>query len=178
MAMISLEKRIIATTIDESGADFARKQVLESGLEKQIEIKIEDISKKLPYQNDYFDFIYARLVLHYLNKEELKYTLSELYRVLKKGGRFFIVVRSIDCFEAQHNKSSYNKSTGTITYCSENNETCKRFFHTTDSIKTFLSNANFNIKHVKVYQEHLCIDFKRTKPSKYVDTLIEILAEK
>ena len=69
MARKNPKCQIIATTLDKEGAEFARKKVQEALLSQQINVRIEDVAKPIPYPNEYFDFIYARLVLHYLPKK-------------------------------------------------------------------------------------------------------------
>ncbi len=96
MTQSDRQRHIIATTIDLAGAERIR----ESGLSDEIEVKIEDVSQPLPYPNCHFDYIYARLVLHYLAKDALTSALAELYRILRTEGKIFIVVRSVDCLEA------------------------------------------------------------------------------
>lgn len=54
----------------------------------------------LLYSSGEFDFVYARLVLHYLTQQQLSKSLMDLQWVLRKGGRIFVVVRSADCPEA------------------------------------------------------------------------------
>ncbi len=63
-------------------------------------------------------------------------------------------------------------------YTSKNGGTCSRYFHSQGSICDFLKNAGFYITHVKAYDEQLCIDFQRTKPSNDIDNLIEVCALK
>lgn len=48
------------------------------------------ISSKLPYKDEFFDFVIAFEVLRYLDREENIKTYSEIFRVLKKEGQFFI----------------------------------------------------------------------------------------
>lgn len=178
MATASPKRHIIATTIDKEGADFAQTRIRESGLSERIEVKLEDIKAPLPYGDEHFDFVYARLVLHYLSKTDLTCALKELHRIVKKGGKIFVVVRSKDCLEAQSKTSSFDPESGMTTYISESGHSLSRFFHDKDSIQTFLSAAGFHINHIKTYNEQLCIDFHRTKPSKQPDALIEVLASK
>ena len=64
MAEANLERHIVATTIDEEGVAFAQKFIQEKHLERQIEVKMEDVTTPLSYDDDHFDYIYARLVLH------------------------------------------------------------------------------------------------------------------
>lgn len=92
MARKNPNSYIIATTIDNKGLEFTKSIIIQEGLQDRIELKIEDISKKLPYNDNYFDFIYARLVLHYLDNKQLEKSLSEIYRVMKYDSKFFIVV--------------------------------------------------------------------------------------
>lgn len=177
MALDNPNRHIIATTLDSEGALFARKQVKEAGLSKQIEVKVEDVTKTLPYADACFDYIYARLVLHYLAKSDLHSALKELHRVLKKGGKIFTVVRSINCVEAKDNASILDIHTGLTTYCS-NGTFYSRHFHSEDSIQHYLKSSGFIIKHVNVYDEQLYSDFQRSKISSQIDTLIEVLSEK
>lgn len=176
MARALANRHIIATTIDPDGVNFAKNQIDQALLAEKIEVKIEDIAKPLPYADGFFDFVYARLVLHYLSKSDLENAIQELYRTLKSDGKMFVVVRSTDCLEAQNGR--YNPENGLTTYISKNGETYSRFFHSQDSIRHYVSNAGFHIIHVKTYDEQLCIDFQRTILSQNTDNLIEVFASK
>ncbi|HSW72278.1 MAG TPA: methyltransferase domain-containing protein [Chlamydiales bacterium] len=175
MALVDGQRQIIATTIDPRGAEYAEKCIQESKLSGQIQVKIEDVSKPLPYPDDYFDYIYARLVLHYLTKDELTSALTELHRVLRKGGRIFVVVRSIDCPEAF--KGQFDPLTHLTTY-SSGVKPYSRYFHSEESISHYLSQAGFTIQNIDAYQEQLCVDFQRTKLANQMDSLIEVLGVK
>lgn len=177
MAQSERERHIIATTVDLAGAEYAKQCIRESGLSDQIEVKIEDVSKHLSYPNCHFDYIYARLVLHYLAKDALTSALAELYRVLRAEGKIFIVVRSVDCLEASNKAAKFNVLTGLTTYSSEG-KSYSRYFHSQGSIKEHLFLAGFTIKHMDAYQEQLCVDFHRTQISSQIDNLIEVLATK
>ena len=177
MAQGDPKRRIVATTIDREGVEFAKKQIVEAGLSSQIEVKMEDVSQPLSYSDGYFDFIYARLVLHYLSVDRLDFALSQLYRILRKGGKIFIVLRSVECLEARQMGAKYDPSTRLTTYSSKGHE-YSRYFHSQESIATHLSLAGFAIRHIDAYQEQLCVDFQRTKPSHQIDHLIEVIAEK
>lgn len=175
MVANNLERHVTATTIDPEGAEFAKNQVSKLGLLHQIHIKIEDVTKSLPYRNEHFDYIYARLVLHYLPRSALQCALKELHRILKIDGKLFVVIRSVDCLEAHSKNSTFDSDTGLTTYFSDGNS-YSRYFHSEESIQCYLKSAGFSIKHIDSYNEQLCIDFQRTKLSKQIDTLIEVLA--
>lgn len=176
MARADPDRRIIATTIDAGGAAFARVEIEKAGLSNQIEVKIEDVAHALPYPDGYFDFIYARLVLHYLPKIELVRALQELFRVLRSEGRLFVVVRSIECPEAK--EGVFDFDTGMTTYHGADGRSFSRYFHSEKSLQDHLASSGFNINSVKSYQEHLCTDFQRTQLASQVDVLIEVLASK
>lgn len=172
MAQDLADRHIITTTIDPAGAKFAKEQIDQASLSDRIEVKIEDVSQPLPYLDQRFDYIYARLVLHYLPKNDLKNALQELYRVLRANGRMFVVVRSTACVG---NDGQYNPENGMTTYSSKNGGTYSRFFHSEESICQFLRDAGFQILHVKAYDEQLCFDFERKQLSRDKDNLIEVL---
>ncbi len=69
------------------------------------------------------------------------------------------------------------ESSGLTTYSSGENS-YSRYFHSEDSIQSYLTIAGFCVKHIATYGEQLCVDFERTTPSKQIDNLIEVLAIK
>lgn len=54
------------------------------------DLRVADLTKALPYDDEAFDDAVAALVLHYL--EDWTQPLAELRRVLKPGGRLIVVV--------------------------------------------------------------------------------------
>lgn len=178
MASLHPQRHVIATTIDLGGAKFAKKYIDEKGLSKQVDIKIEDVTQPLPYDDDFFDFIYARLVLHYLTRDQLTQALKELHRIMKNGGKLFVVVRSTQCDEASGKNAKHDPQTGLTTYTTSTKSSYSRYFHTENSICEYLLKTGFSIKHVNSYKEQLYVDFQRTKPASQVDTLIEVVSYK
>lgn len=184
MAEKNHNSHIIATTIDEDGLNYTKNIIKQYGLSDQIETKLEDISKKMPYNEDFFDFVYARLVLHYLDNESLKNALKEIKRVMKKHGKLYIVVRSRDEWEAKLDGAKYYEKTGITKYPkydtlgTDNVEYLYRRLHTVDSLSSFLVAEGFDIKYIKEYKEQSYKDYKRTEKVKYPNSLIECLCEK
>lgn len=177
MANKDSERKIIATTIDKKGASFGKNRFKKNGLSNQIEVRIEDISQPLPYENEFFDFIYARLVLHYLSKQDLEKALSELHRVLKPSGKIFVVVKAKNLSGKHDNIVNIDPITGMTTKMLDGKE-YKRFLHTKDSIQEFLLLAGFKIEKISTYKEQLCKDFQRKILSEKKDFLIEVVAVK
>lgn len=184
MAEKNRNSHIIATTIDKEGLNYTKNIIEQYGLSDRIETKLEDISEKMPYNDEFFDFVYARLVLHYLDNENLTNALKEIKRIMKKHGRLYIVVRSRDEWEAKLEGASYDENTGITKYPkydtlgTDNVEYLYRRLHTVDSLSSFLVAEGFDIKYIKEYKEQSYKDYKRTEKVKYPNSLIECLCEK
>jgi SAM-dependent methyltransferase len=183
MVRANPKRHIIATTIDEAGMAFTKNYIAEKGFERQIEARIEDVTGPLPYRDSSFDYIYARLILHYLPESGLIRALGNLYRILKPGGKLFVVVRSTKCPDALRNDSTFDPATHLTTYTytekgTGRKELQRRFFHTEESISKYIRDAEFSIKYVKSYDEHLFVDFERAIKSPELDNVIELLALK
>ena len=184
MAKRNPNSHIIATTLDLNGLKFTKGIIESEGLEGRIELKIEDISEKQPYIDNYFDFIYARLVLHYLNDNKLRNALSEIHRIIKPNGKFFIVVRSLDEWEAKLEGTSFDETTGFtrypdyLTINTDNVKYIERRLHSKESISDFLIKAGFKIIYLKEYEEYLYRDYTRTEINPKPNSIIEICAEK
>ena len=178
MARKNSNSHIIATTIDNKGLEFTKRIIIQEGLE------VEDISKKLPYNDNYFDFVYARLVLHYLDNKQLEKSLSEIYRVMKCDSKFFIAVRSIEEWEAKLEGSTFNEETGITKYPdiktlgTDNVRYIERRLHSKDSIKQFLLKAGFKIDYIKEYEEYLYRDYERIVVNPKPNKIIEVCASK
>lgn len=174
--------QVIATTIDTVGLEEAKQIIADRGLGERITTKLEDLRTDWSYVENYFDFIYARLVLHYLSAQDLDIVLQNFFRSLKPGERLFAVVRSVKNYEVESFvKMAYDEHTHLTTYRRAHDaeeDGWKRYFHTPETIQGHLKKAGFKILHVEEYEEQLYRDFLRTKPGKDKDHLIEVLATK
>jgi len=180
MVEANSRRHIVATTIDDAGIATTRRFIQERGFDTQIELRKEDVSKPLPYPEDEFDYVYARLVLHYLTRQQLAAALAELHRILKTGGILFVVVRSTNNLDATKNAIAYDETTGMTTHITRPNkdvsEKRERFFHSEESIAKFVQDAGFHIRQVSQYDEKLFHDYNRTVPVDYEENLIELIA--
>ena len=175
------DAHVTATTIDKEGVEHSKQMVLREGLTEKIEVKYEDVSAALPYEDSSVDYIYARLVLHYLPNQRLDASLQEFSRILKPGGKVYIVVRSTECPDAKMPGNEYDEATGITTYHpvdpSGQRRSSVRRFHTVDSINGFVGKY-FKIEYTKQYDERLYRDYARTQQSPHTDNVIELLAIK
>jgi cyclopropane fatty-acyl-phospholipid synthase-like methyltransferase len=172
------KRSIIGTTINQDGWGIANQTVREMGVEDQIEVRLEDLREENNYPSSFFDFIYARLVLHYLSAQDLDFVLKDFYKILKQEGRLFIVVRSEKDIpeEAEISFDSHTKLT-TIEHPGGSSEI--RYFHTPENITKHLQEAGLVINQIDEYEEKLYIDFERKQESPYItDHLVEVCAHK
>jgi cyclopropane fatty-acyl-phospholipid synthase-like methyltransferase len=183
LAQAAEGNRIFATTLDAAGADLVRQTVQMAGLERCIDVKTEDVTGQLPYPDDYFDFIYARLILHYLSAGQLDDSLASLFRTLKPDAKFYTVVRSDECLEYR-NALAYDATTKLSTYLPQTDipgqltVPQQRYFHSAESITSHLITAGFEVARVERYDEQLYADFGRTILSATTDNVIEVVARK
>ncbi len=182
LRMLSLlpARRIIATTLDEAGADAVRVLIKERGLSDRITVRLEDIaSHNQSYKPASFDFVYARLVLHYLSAHELEIALSNIHKLLRQGGRLFVVVRSINCEEAQQTDNSYDPGTKLTTYTvAAGDRQATRYFHSRQSISGVLHKSGFRVLTVQEFDENLSPSFNRNSGIWVKNNVIELLAER
>lgn len=184
MAKLCPNAKIIATTIDEKGIEFSREKLSNYKESERIILKLEDVSKPMNYHDNTFDYIYARLVLHYLNKQELTNALKEIYRVLKPGGILFVVARNNKEWELTKKEFiiSYDEKTNMTTYYEQWKKDVirTRQFLSEEQLKQVLVEHSFKIKSIKSYKEKLYTDYERTKKnrSKKANFLTEVVAYK
>ena len=176
--------KIIATTIDEKGLNFSNEKLKDYPEAQRITTKIEDVSKKMPYKDDFFDFVYARLVLHYLTKQQLESALKEIYRVLQPSGKFFIVARNKKEWELTKPEFiiSYDEKTNMTTYYEQwKKEVVRsRQFLSKEQLQEILTKHGFKVERSKEYREYLYTDYERTNKNKSSkpNYLTEIVATK
>ena len=182
MALANKKRRIVATTIDTEGLNFTANNIRQLNLTSRIELKLENLLTDFPYPSNFFDYIYARLVLHYLSAQDLDKVLSNFKKSLKKSGHIFIVVRSEKCVDSKNADQEFDPATKlTKTYYRDGNNkiSCAalRYFHTQESIRDHLEKAGFNIDYISEHVEQLYKDFMRTQIAPHLDYLIEVHAK-
>lgn len=59
--------------------------------DKNAKVTFSDLTKKLPFPDNYFDKIACNNTLYTISREEQLKTLKELFRILKPGGKIVIV---------------------------------------------------------------------------------------
>jgi ubiquinone/menaquinone biosynthesis C-methylase UbiE len=76
--------------IAESGIKIAKKWLRKEGL--KADLKVGDIYKRLPYEDDFFDAIICIRTLNHGKIEWIKKCIREMERILKPNGLIFVTV--------------------------------------------------------------------------------------
>ena len=72
----------------------ADEQILAIARKKSANVEIEykqAFLQELPFKDNYFDSVVSSLVFHHLTSQAKQDSMKEIYRVLKKSGRFLLV---------------------------------------------------------------------------------------
>lgn len=78
----------------ENGVKYTRELLTECNYEKYTDNITVASCDELPYEDDFFDGLISFGVLYYLDDSKIGAAVNEIYRVLKKGGKAIVVVRS------------------------------------------------------------------------------------
>ncbi|NVM34922.1 MAG: class I SAM-dependent methyltransferase [Candidatus Lokiarchaeota archaeon] len=70
------------------GISIAEQWLLEENL--KADIKLHRMEEKFPYEDNFFDAIISIQVIHHNKMKEILITISEIVRILRKGGIIFI----------------------------------------------------------------------------------------
>lgn len=90
----------------ETSIKLTRKIILHRGLKKNV---IHSSFKKLPFKNNFFDYIIDRHSLTHNSKSDIEIILREIKRVLKKNGYFFSMVFGNKHHDKKYGKKNYGK---------------------------------------------------------------------
>lgn len=63
---------------------------------QKLSFQVVDISRKMPFEENLLDCVYARLSLHYFTNIATKKVSKEIFRVLKPSGYFCIICKSTE----------------------------------------------------------------------------------
>lgn len=85
-----------------SGIKISKKWLDKEGLKANL--KIRDIYKKLPYEDNFFDAIVSTQTLHHERIEKIRKLIKEMERILKINGLIFITVLDLKCVPNKNKK--------------------------------------------------------------------------
>lgn len=83
-------------------------------------------SESLPFEDGYFDGVISFGVLYYLRKDKIKEAIDEIYRVLKKGGKGLLHIRTLDDYRFDRRNMDDDDEHGCYIYENDNGKSAKK----------------------------------------------------
>lgn len=147
----------------------------------KVDISLNLEKDRLPFEKDTVDEVISSHLIEHLDRWGGEHHLSEIHRVLKKGGKFTLafpdLAKIVDCYEGRD--KSVLKFKGKDTWLVEaifethRNETVvHKYGYTESTMKTLLLNKGFGA--VKVITQPLVINGDRICDYRYAITILEI----
>lgn len=127
---------------------------------QNVEIKLLDISQKLPFEDNSFDLVIADLSLHYFDEKTTEKIMNEIRRILTPKGCLLARVNSIH--DVNHGAGSGEKIEENFYFVNGYN---KRFFTIDDAEKFFSIIGKATVK-----EEDMA---RFNKPKKVVEVQVE-----
>ncbi|HLC86296.1 MAG TPA: sulfatase-like hydrolase/transferase [Candidatus Nanoarchaeia archaeon] len=142
---------------DVTAIDFSRnaiKSIQEIISHHKTNVKpiLYDITKRLPFNDLYFDCVYSNLTFQFLNKQQMNSTISDVHRVLRPGGLFIASIKNHkDKYFIIGNKinNSSTESNGILRYFLDEKET-------KELIKNFEIIDFYEEKHINLDKSKSC----------------------
>lgn len=125
-----------------------------------VETKIVDISKRLPFEDNSFDLIIADLSLHYFDENTTKNIMREIKRILTPNGYLIARVNSVE--DINHGAGQGKKLEENFYYVEGYN---KRFFTIQDAVKFFSIIGDTKVKEADM--------LRYSKPKKVFEILVQ-----
>ena len=125
-----------------------------------VETKIVDISKRLPFEDNSFDLIIADFRFHYFDVHTTKNIMREIKRILTPNGYLIARVNSVE--DINHGAGQGKKLEENFYYVEGYN---KRFFTIQDAVKFFSIIGDTKVKEADM--------LRYSKPKKVLEILVQ-----
>lgn len=126
-------------------------------------IKYMDVTKRFPFKNDVFDYVFSSHMLEHLYAEDAIACVNEVYRVLRKGGVFRVSIPDLDRIVESYDPHIPNKFLEAIFESKQKLDKNKHHWHYNEaSMTTLLTDAGFSEVYRAQFQVGKCVDLKKT----------------
>jgi len=126
-------------------------------------LMIWDMSKKFPYENEFFDAVIAIRVIHHAPLRVIKHVVSEVSRITRKGGYFYAKVPTL---EKDFWAKGRWKELGTRIPLEGPEKGIPHHGFTKLELLELSNSNNFKVKDIYEKDEHFCLlAVKRQKPA-------------
>lgn len=135
--------QVYGIDISSDGVEYAKKILEQDNLNGNIKVGSAD---NIPFADEMFDGIISYGVLYYCTIDEIKKSVKEIYRVLKKSGKALLVVRSTEDYRygdgIEIEKNTFLINEEDESKCAFNENEMKIHFFTRDELMKLFNNFN------------------------------------
>ena len=168
-------KNYFGTDLSEVSYEVTSRRIKLYGLENT-NLKVGS-STNLDYEDSFFDFVYSWGVIHHSGN--IKKSLEEIYRVLKKGGRSKIMVYNKDSlivfiYWLYYSIKEVNFKRTRAQIISENIESPGTLILSKSELKELVNSVGFKLINLKLYRDFFYI---LRKYPRFIRPLIRVIAK-
>ena len=168
-------KNYFGTDLSEVSYEVTSRRLKLYGL-KNTNLKVGS-STNLDYEDSFFDFVYSWGVIHHSGN--LKKSLEEIYRVLKKGGRSKIMVYNKDSlivfvYWLYYSIKEFNFKRTRAQIISENIESPGTLILSKNEFQELIESVGFSLVNLKLYRDFFYI---LRKYPRFIRPLIRVIAK-
>lgn len=162
--------KVYGVDISSSGIDYTKNVLENNGLEGDLKVGSMD---NIPYCDETFDGLINYGVLCYCDIKGASKTASEIYRVMKKGGKVLIVVRTTEDYRygdgLEIEKNTFIINENDKNKCAFNENGMKMHFFDKDEILNIFS----DFSSIKIDKWDETIDNESYKDSNFIIQLVK-----
>lgn len=162
--------KVYGVDISSSGIDYTKNVLENNGLEGDLKVGSMD---NIPYCDETFDGLINYGVLYYCDIKGASKTASEIYRVMKKGGKVLIVVRTTEDYRygdgLEIEKNTFIINENDKNKCAFNENGMKMHFFDKDEILNIFS----DFSSIKIDKWDETIDNESYKDSNFIIQLVK-----
>jgi predicted SAM-dependent methyltransferase len=124
------------------------------------ELTYLDVTKRFPYSDETFDFVFSCHMLEHLFVHEAQACIADIFRVLKSGGICRIVVPDLDKIVADYNPDQPELFLKKIFECDPQSRNAHHWHYNANSLLRVLRDAGFHEAYQCAYRQGRCPDLE------------------
>jgi len=145
---------VYGTDISKEGINLTKKNLNELGL--KAELKISSCYEMFPFIDNFFDAVISTQVIDHNYIEKIRYCISEIERVLKKDGIFFVTVAANMTNKRRATKLKLVKPR-TYILINGNEAGLPHYLYNKILMKKDFNNFEILNMHIDTSKEHFCL---------------------